>query len=89
MGPDGGGILSDAGGDAATINTDCYAPTLGTTKSYLNPPINYLAPPIPIPVPVSQATNQLADKLPAKLATKVNSKETTKVIPSPSAKLPT
>ena len=54
VGADGGDILGDAGGDAGTINTDCSAPTLGTTKDYLNPPINYLA----HPVPGSQVDNQ-------------------------------
>ena len=54
VGADGGGILGDGGDDAGTINTDYSAPTLGTTKDYLNPPINFLVP----PVPVSQATNQ-------------------------------
>ena len=47
IGADGGGILGDAGGDSGTIRTNCSTPTLGTTKDYLKPPINYLlAPPV-------------------------------------------
>ena len=39
---DCGGILGDAGGDSGTIRTNFSAATLGTTKTYLEPPINYL-----------------------------------------------
>ena len=42
IGADGGGILGDAGGDSGTVRTDCSAATLGTTKDYLKPPMNYL-----------------------------------------------
>ena len=48
VGADGGG------GDSTTVNTDCSAVTWDTTKEYLKPPINYLAP----LVPVSQVANQ-------------------------------
>ena len=46
VGPDANSILGDGNSDAATINANCSAPTLSTTKSFLNPPINYLDPPI-------------------------------------------
>ena len=42
IGADGGGILGDTVGDAGTIRTNCSTQTLGTTKDYLNPPINNL-----------------------------------------------
>ena len=40
IGADCGGILGDAGGDSGTVRTDCSTATLGTTKAYLEPPIN-------------------------------------------------
>ena len=45
IGANCGGILGDAGGDSGTVRTDCSAATLGTTKAYLEPPINYLLAP--------------------------------------------
>ena len=62
MGADGGGFLGDAGNDATTVNTNCSAPTLGTTKLYLKPPINYLAPPTPSSAGC-QGANQLISQV--------------------------
>ena len=45
IGANYGGILGDAGEDSGTVRTDCSAETLGTTKAYLEPPINYLLAP--------------------------------------------
>ena len=42
IGADSGDIRGDTGGDSRTIRTDCSIATLGTTKDYLNPHINYL-----------------------------------------------
>ena len=57
VGPDSGCILGDGNGDAATINNNCSAATLCTTKSFVLPPINYLTPPVPIS-PDCQLANQ-------------------------------
>ena len=46
---DCGGILGDAGGDSGTVRTDCSAATLGTSKAYLEPPMNYLLAPTVTP----------------------------------------
>ena len=56
-GPDGGNILGDRNGDAATINSNCSTAMFGTTKSFLLPPINYLTPHLPIS-PEFQLANQ-------------------------------
>ena len=67
IGADCGGSLGDAGGDSGTVRTDYSAATLGTTKAYLEPPINYLLVPTvtpnqpPVPsrsLSVSQTSHQ-------------------------------
>ena len=68
IGADGGGILGDAGGDSGTIRTDCSAATVGTTKDYLKPPINYLLVPTAnskqdLALEGSHSVNQPADQL--------------------------
>ena len=68
IGADGGGILGDIGDDSGTIRTDFSAATLGTTKDYLKPPINYLLVPTAnskqhLALEGSHSVNQTADQL--------------------------
>ena len=74
IGADGGGILGDAGGDSGTIRTDCSAATVGTTKDYLKPLINYLLVPTvnseqDPALEESHSANQPADQLTSNAST--------------------
>ena len=63
---DGRGILGNADGDAATINSKCSAATKATTMLFLKAPINYLA--IPPPPPCVNATSASQTPAPASIA---------------------